>query len=174
MKTNGKQNGQKSKSEKTPPADTEKLEIITADAEELTATDRKETQRADFRQNHIIISDAVCKFIQEKKRAPQAKDIFEMTGLSLKTIYRHLETMDLTLLVPDAKLRAKRVLDGLTDRAEIGYAKEVELYARLVLGWNPALNIHAKHEHTSRESLASRIIGIRERLNHTQSDGGAD
>jgi len=97
--------------------------------------------RADWEANHWRIYDAYINHFNEHKRPPTQTKLAEITGLDRSTIANHIKDSTLTDIIPSVRMRTMRVLNGLANRAEKGYAAEVKLWMQIVEGWREVMGI---------------------------------
>jgi hypothetical protein len=98
-------------------------------------------KRQDWERYHALIVDCYLRLFAEKKRPPSQTEIGIACGLSRDTVGNHIRGLKLEDYLPDVKLRTMRVLHGLTQRAEQGYAAEVKLWMQLVYDWTERQDI---------------------------------
>ncbi len=54
--------------------------------------------RKDKRKNRIAIRNAFVKYLEENKKRPTYKELAEITGVSVRTVNRHLKEIDFSSL----------------------------------------------------------------------------
>lgn len=87
-----------------------------------------------------MIHDSFLRLFKRLQRPPSQHEIASDCGLSRTTIQRHVKKTGITDFAPNFKLRAERVLHGITNSAEEGNVAAARLYFELVFGWNPDAN----------------------------------
>lgn len=102
---------------------------------------QKLTKRQDWKRTHASILNAYFRLFAEGKRPPTQEKIAKECDISRETVNRHIRDLKLEDFVPNVKVRTYQVLNGLSKRAEKGYAAEVRLWMQLIYGWNDKLEL---------------------------------
>lgn len=98
-------------------------------------------KRIDFQSNQAKIQEAFVKFFSKKKRRPTICELAEYSGLSEKTVFRHLKKLGLPKFVETYKILTDNVLMALYSSAKAGKAPEVKLWMQLIEGWNETTGV---------------------------------
>lgn len=121
----------------------------------------KEKTRVDWERNHALIMDAYLALYEQKGKPPTQQEVADVCKLSRQTVWMHASEIKITDVMPEIKMRTQRVLHGLTERAEKGYAPEVQLWLQLVHGWVPTIGINHNFKYEQPKSeLKTRISKI--------------
>lgn len=142
-------------------------------------------RKADWESNHQLIKDSFYELLRLRKRAPKISEIAERTGLSYRTVQRHIEQMDLDEIrtTSPARLMRDEVLIGLAKSAIGGNPRSAELYMELMHGYSKPTRV----EHTGKDGgpieiddgisddrRAAAIIAILERRRAASGGSGAE
>ncbi len=99
-----------------------------------------EQKRADWDRNHIAIKEALIELTTEKKRAPANSEIADRTGLTIKTVERHMKEVQFGEVFGKARnlgaLFTEEVMLGMIQAARTGSAPNQRLYWQIVHGWS--------------------------------------
>lgn len=93
--------------------------------------DKKQRKR-DFLQHQETITEIILNHVKETKKIPGYKIIKEESGLSEKTIHKHIKQINLQNISPKFKMYIEPILQGLTEAAMEGKSREVKLWMQLV------------------------------------------
>ena len=66
--------------------------------------------RKDFEENQILIRSVYLDFLRNKKRAPTYRELTEATGLTKKTISKHLKTISFDKIITKSRALTEDVL----------------------------------------------------------------
>lgn len=72
------------------------------------AVSKNDKRKVDWEHNNEIISEAFFSLVLQKKKYPTYKAIAEKTGLSIKTVERHLKDSD---MFEDLKIKMRALKD---------------------------------------------------------------
>ena len=85
---------------------------------------------------HQLIQDTYLQLLETGQRIPTIQKIADKSGVSYKTVQKHLKELKLSDITPKAKIRSENVLAGITKKAESGDAPAAKLYFQLIFGWS--------------------------------------
>ena len=98
-------------------------------------------QRIDFEFNQAKIQEAFIKFFSKKKRRPTISELAEYSGLSEKTIFRHLKKLGIQEFLDTYKVLTDNVIMSLYNSTKDGKAAEVKLWMQIVEGWKETTGV---------------------------------
>jgi len=130
----------------------------TAKSEERTKT------RLDWETNQVMIQEAFIKLLKKKKRKPTAVELAEETGLSTRSIDRHIKQMKFDMQNDTWRALTPAVMHSIFKGATRGGVFAQKLWLQVVESWSEDINVN----HGAQESLADMIAestGIKMRKN---------
>lgn len=117
------------------------------------------TTRKDWEVNQLCIEEGFFKLVAKLKRCPTWDELAAYTGLSVSSVRRHLDAIDLTEARRKVKSMTERVLLRATDNAMGGDSRDIKLWMQLVHDWSEKkiLKIEKAPGEFSDEDLEDRI-----------------
>ena len=82
-----------------------------------------------------MIEGFIINFIHEFNRFPLNKEIADGLKISVSTVNRHKEEIEIGNYIPELKKLTPGIIRGLGDKASKGNASEVKLWLQYVEGW---------------------------------------
>lgn len=142
-------------------------------------------RRADWEANDLLIKEAFYDLLRLRKRAPKISEIAERTGVSYRTVQRHIEEMSLEEIstTSPARLMRDEVLIGLAKSAIGGNPRSAELYMELMHGYSKASRVELTgkgggpievENGISDDRRAAAIIAILERRRAESDRSGSE
>ena len=94
-------------------------------------------RRADWERNHVLIRTVLVERMRSLKRMPQIGEISQQTGLSYRTVERHIKKVDFDGLVERSAVRllTEDVLTGMAKAGINGSPRAAELFFEIVHGY---------------------------------------
>jgi hypothetical protein len=143
---------------------------VNVETPELTAT-----RRSDWRNNHLAIQKAIIEFTRQHQRFPAYREIVKLTGFELKTVYTHMQEMDLNMLHNDLKqmlcMFSDQVALALLNAGLRGNIGALKVLFKIIFNYDFDAPIVPKHSNTtnvtqSRELDDAEIETTEETLQH--------
>jgi predicted transcriptional regulator len=103
-------------------------------------------RKRDFELNQVMILEAFLKLLNDKSRKPTLEEISNETGLSMKTIDRHMKELSYDKYICDLKALTVNVMMGFYNKAKEGKAPEVKLWMQIVENWKETTGINHSGE----------------------------
>jgi len=98
-------------------------------------------RKRDFEINQVKILEAFLRVFNDKARKPTLVELVNETGLSMKTVDRHLNDLKYDVYVKDLRTLTCNVMMALYNKAKDGRAPEVKLWMQLVENWKETQGI---------------------------------
>ena len=124
---------------------------------DLQQSDKPEKKRKhDWQVNNALITDAVMRTLKSEKRIPSLKELEVETGLSIATVQRHLDELDLR----DLRRRSRALGEAILERQALrafasGDHNEVKTYFKLNYDWQERQDLNVT---VSRSAYVGRSI----------------
>jgi len=107
---------------------------------------RKRAVNTSYKLVDERIKEAYKAIIKAEKRIPSRLEVAKRSGISERTVSRHLEQISLTKLVQPYKVLGNEVLSGLFKEAVGGNVSAMKLYFMLIFEWAEKQEIEHKGE----------------------------
>lgn len=101
----------------------------------------KQGRRIHYLANHTKILEAYKKLINTKGRKPTATEISQISGVNLRTVKRHIQTVKSELYMSDFRILSDEIVIALYEKAKEGRAPEVKLWMQLIENWRETQGI---------------------------------
>jgi hypothetical protein len=96
-----------------------------------------------YYKNDLMIKKAYMQVLKETGTMPTQQKVAEITGLTQKTIWTHLDAIDLREVVRPFKIWSDEVLNALKDKALEGDYSSARLYFMLTFDWSEKHEVKA-------------------------------
>jgi DNA-binding transcriptional ArsR family regulator len=97
----------------------------------------KSSRNYQFEQNHEAIKEAFLLAVSEKGKRPTISDLADRTGLSRKTISRHIKSITVTQSAHKARVLADEIILAQANKAMRGDTAAARLFFELAFDWAP-------------------------------------
>ena len=109
--------------------------------------DRQIRNKAKGRLNRERVMEAYMRLLFERKKRPTHQQLAEDTGLSERTISRHLQKLRFEKNLQEVyKQKTDEVIQALLESAKKGKAAEVKLWLQFIEQWSESTNINHSGE----------------------------
>lgn len=126
---------------------------------------KRTKKKREWVDNQKLIHDAYLNYInnlENKGKAPTLIQLAEITGLSMKTIERHIKLIEFKPQEHVSKVLLDDVIAKLAERAMSGSYKHMDLYLKIIGGWTEKTEIKQTTEmeidFTNVEKLSSEML----------------
>lgn len=95
----------------------------------------EQKRRTDYLTNQTIILEAFKKLLYKNGRKPTPTEISEESGVSLRTVKRHIKGFRSELYMNEFRILTTEIVIALYEKAKEGRAAEVKLWMQLIENW---------------------------------------
>jgi hypothetical protein len=101
------------------------------------------TRNKTYYKNDLMIKKAYMQVLKKTGTMPTQQKVAEITGLTQKTVWQHLDAIDLREVVRPFKVWSDDVLNALKDKSLEGDYQAIRLYFMLTYDWSEKHEVKA-------------------------------
>ena len=150
---------------------------------------KSDHRRADWQQNHLIITKAYLEYIEKHDKIASLSKLAEITGISIQSIHKHLNElskMNFQERFKDLKLLSRDLLLSQYKWGKAGKAASAKLFYQIVDQFSEKhdlnINDEALHNMTEKEleeklkslKIQNRVKNTKEPINDDDNESQAE
>lgn len=109
--------------------------------QKATKEKAEQSNRIDFISNQTKILATFKKLMTKNGKKPTPTEISDESGISLRTVKRHLRKLRCELYLSDFRILTDEIVVALYEKAKEGRAPEVKLWMQLIENWRETQGI---------------------------------
>lgn len=155
MKKRGRKGKRGPKKKKIPIPTTEEakknISCLPGDLlEPLTVPDPVDNHNQNWTRNHVVILDALDKYLRQYKRFPSYAALARLTDLEVQTVKNHFDSYDWTRVRKKAQMLTEKLIYEIYENIRKGTARKatVALWFKVINQWRDGydINLNAQYD----------------------------